>query len=104
MFDQPPLTAKEVFGRGFVHGLALLFVTLFVSLASLLPPRYRFYLGPHQYLWTDFLFVSLVFGTIGCLVLLFGKDEQLKVVYRAGVLASYGLFLALIVAMWTIKP
>jgi hypothetical protein len=25
MFDQPPLTAKEVFGRGFVQGLALLF-------------------------------------------------------------------------------
>ncbi len=101
MFDQPPLTAKEAFGRGFVRGLALLFVTLLFSLASLLPSRYRFYLGPKQFLWTDFLFVWSLFGSIGCLVLLFAKDETLKAVYRAGVLASYGLFLALVIAMWT---
>lgn len=103
MFDQPPLTAKEVFGRGFVQGLALLFVTFLFSLLSMIPSRSRFYLGRTRYLWTSLLFVWPVFATIGCVVLLFGKEER-KAVYRAGVLASYALFLAIIVAMWTIKP
>ena len=73
MFDQPPLTAKEVFGRGFVHGLALLFMTFLVSLASMLPSRYRFYFGNTGSLWTSLLFVWPVFSTIGCVVLLFAK-------------------------------
>jgi len=55
VFDQPPLTAKEAFGRGFVHGSALLLLTLVLSLVSMLPWRYRFYLGPSNSLWTDFL-------------------------------------------------
>ena len=103
MFDQPPLNAKEVFGRGFVQGLALLFGTLLLSLTSMLPSRSRFYLRSTVSLWTILLFVWPVFGTIGCVVLLFEKEER-TAVYRAGVLASYALFLAMIVAMWTIKP
>ena len=103
MFDQPPLTAKEVFGRGFVHGLALLFGTFLLSLASMLPSRSRLYLGSGGSLWTSLLFVWPVFGTIGCAVLLFGKEDRSSV-YRIGVLASYALFLAMTVAMWTTKP
>jgi hypothetical protein len=103
MFDQPPLTGKEVFGRGFVQGLALLFGTLLFSLTSMLPLRSRLYLGRTASLRTTLLFVWPVLGTIGCLVLLLGKEER-TAVYRAGVLASYVLFLAMIVAMWTIKP
>lgn len=103
MFDQPPLTAKEVFGRGFVEGLAQLFLTLLLSLASMLPWRSRLYLTRNSSLWTSLVFVWPVLGTIGCLVLLFGK-EQRTAVYRAGVLASYALFLAMIVGMWTVKP
>ena len=102
MFDQPPLTAKEVFGRGFVQGLALLFGTLLLTLISMLPSRSRLYLGSGGSLWTSLLFVWPVFGTIGCVALLFGKEER-TAVYRAGVLASYVLFLAMTVAMWTIK-
>jgi hypothetical protein len=102
MFDQPPLTAKEVFGRGFVQGLALLFGTLLLSLTSMLPSRSRFYLRSTVSLWTILLFVWPVLGTIGCVVLLFEKEER-TAIYRAGVLASYALFLAMIVAMWTIK-
>jgi hypothetical protein len=102
MFEQPPPTAKEAFGQGFVHGLALLCGIPLVILASMLPSRYRFFLGPHQFLWTDFLFAWSLFGSIGCLVLLSAKDEIFKAVYRAGVLASYGIFLALVIAMWTI--
>jgi hypothetical protein len=103
MFDQPPLTAKEVFGRGFAQGLALLFGTFLISLTSMLPSQSRLYLGRTRSLWTSLLFVWPVLGTIGCVVLLFGKEER-TAVYRAGVLASYALFLAMIVAMWTIKP
>jgi hypothetical protein len=101
MFEQPPLTDKEVFGRGFVHGAALLLGTLLVSLVSMLPSRSRLYLGRGGSLGTTLLFVWPVFGTIGCVVLFFGKEER-TAIYRAGVLASYALFLALIVAMWTI--
>lgn len=104
MFDQAPLTAKEVFGRGFVEGLALLVLTFLFSLTSLLPMRSRLYLNRSGSLWTSLLFVWPVLGTIGCVVLLFGKAEERTAVYRAGVLASYSLFLAMIVAMWTIKP
>ena len=103
MFDQPPLTAKEVFGRGFVHGLALQFGTLLFSLVSMLPSRSRFYLSSSGSVWTSLLFVWPVLGTIGCGVLLFGKEEERTAVYRAGVLASYAIFLAMLVAMWTIK-
>jgi len=103
MFDQPPLTAKEVFGRGFIQGSALLFGTLLLSLASMLPSRSRLYLGRTGSLWTSLLFVWPVLGTIGCVVLLFGKEER-TTVYRAGVLALYALFLAMTLAMWTVKP
>lgn len=103
MFDQPPLTAKEVFGRGFVHGLALLFGTLLFSLVSMLPSRSRLYLSSSGSVWTSLLFVWPVLGTIGCCVLLFGKEEERTAVYLAGVLASYAIFLAMLVAMWTIK-
>jgi hypothetical protein len=101
MFDQPPLTAKEVFGRGFVHGLAMLFGTLLVSLFSMLPSRSRFYMGSIGSPSISLLFVWPLFGTIGCVVLLFGKDER-TTLYRAGVLASYALFVAMTIAMWTI--
>ena len=103
MFDQPPLTAREVFGRGFVQGLALLFGTLLLSLTSMLPSRSRLYLDRSGSPWTSLLIVWPVFGTIGCVVLLFGKEER-TAVYRAGVVASYVLFVAMTVAMWTIKP
>ncbi|HKN76553.1 MAG TPA: hypothetical protein VJW94_15340 [Candidatus Acidoferrum sp.] len=101
MFDQPPLTAKEVFGRGFVHGLAMLFGTLLLSLFSMLPSRYRFYMGSNGSPSINLLFVWPLFGTIGCVVLLFGKNER-TTLYRAGVLASYVLFVAMTIAMWTI--
>ena len=45
MLDQPPLTAKEVFGRGFVEGSAVLFFTFLLSLTSMLPSRYGLYVG-----------------------------------------------------------
>jgi hypothetical protein len=101
MFDQPPLTAKEVFGRGFVHGMAVVFATFLLSLFSMLPSRSRFYMGPAGSLSTSLLFMWPLFGTIGCVWLLFGKEER-TALYRAGVLASYALFLAMTVAMWTI--
>ena len=103
MFDQPPLTAKEVFGRGFVEGLAVVFVTFLFSLVSMLPSRSRFYLGRSRSLWTTALFVWPVLGTIGCVVLLFAKEEERRAAYRAGVLAAYAVFLAMVVAIWTIK-
>ncbi len=46
-------------------------------------------------------FVWPLFGTIGCVVLLLGKEER-TAHYRAGVLASYALFLAMTIAMWVI--
>jgi hypothetical protein len=101
MFDQPPLTGKEVFGRGFVQGLAMLFGTLLLSLISMLPSRSRLYLGNTGSLWTSLLFAWPVFGTIGCVVLLFGSEER-TALYHAGVLASYALFLAMTIAMWEI--
>jgi hypothetical protein len=101
MFDQPPLTAKEVFGRGFVHGLAVLFAALLFTLISMLPSRSRLYLGRAGSLSTSLLFVWPLFGTIGCVVLLFGKEER-TALYRAGVLASYALFVAMTIAMWAI--
>jgi hypothetical protein len=76
MFDQPPLTAKEVLGRGFVHGLALLFGgALLVSLASIFPSRSRLYLRQSNSLSTYILFVWPVVGTIGCGVLLLAKGN-----------------------------
>lgn len=104
MFDQPPLTAREVFGRGFVQGFALLLGAFLFSLASMLPSRSRFYLGRTGSLWTSLLFLWPVLGTIGCIVLLFRKEEERTPVYRVGVLASYALFLVAVVAMWTVKP
>ena len=101
MFDQPPLTTKELFGRGFVHGLAVVFATFVFSLFSLIPSRSRFYMGSTGSLSTTFVFVWPVFGTIGCAVLLFGKEER-AALYRAGVIASYALFLAMTIAMWSI--
>ena len=101
MFDQPPLTFKEAFGRGCIHGLAGLFATLIIALASMLPSRSTLYLGRSKHLWTDFLFIWPVLGTIGCLALLFEKDEELRGAYRAGALATYVLFLALAAAEWT---
>jgi hypothetical protein len=103
MFDQPPLTDKDVFSPGFVQGLALLFVTFLLSLITMLPSRSRLYLGGTGSLWTSLLFVWPVLCTIGCVALLFGKQER-TAVFRAGVIASYALFLAIAVAMWTIKP
>jgi hypothetical protein len=101
MFDQPPFTAKEVFGRGFVHGLAVVFATLLFSLFSMLPSRSRFYMGSNGSLSVSLLFVWPLFGTIGCVWLLFGKDER-TTLYRAGVLASYALFVAMTIVMWSI--
>jgi hypothetical protein len=101
MFDQPPLTAKEVFGRGFVHGSALLFGTLLLSLVAMVPSRYSFYLRPGRSPGT-FLFGWSVLGTIGSVVLLLGKEEERRAFYRAGVLASSAVFLALVVGMWTV--
>jgi nitric oxide reductase large subunit len=101
MFDQPPLTAKEVFGRGFVHGSAMMFGTLLFSLISMLPSRSRFYMGSNGSPSIDLLFVWPLLGTIGCVVLLFGKEER-TALYRAGVLISYALFLAMTIAMWEI--
>jgi hypothetical protein len=84
MFDQPPLTDKAVFSRGFVQGLALLFVTFLLSLITMLPSRSRLYLGGTGSLWTSLLFVYLLFVwpvlcTIGCVALLFGKQERTAV-------------------------
>jgi hypothetical protein len=104
MFDQPPLTAKEVFGRGFVQGLALLFGALLFSLVTMLPWRSRLYLGSGGSVLTSLLFVWPVLGTVGCGVLLFRKEEERTAIYRAGILTSYAIFLAMVVAMWTIKP
>jgi hypothetical protein len=101
VFDQAPLTAKELFGRGFVHGLAVVFATFVFSLFSMIPSRFQFYMGRTGSLSTTFLFVWPVFGTIGCALLLFGKEER-TALYRAGVLASYALFVAMTIAMWTI--
>ena len=101
MFDQPPLTAKELSGRGFVHGLAVVFATFLFSLFSMIPSLSRFYMGRPGSLSMSLLFVWPLFGTIGCVVLLFGKEERTDL-YRAGVLASYALFLAMTIAMWAI--
>jgi hypothetical protein len=101
MFDQPQLTAKEVFGRGFVHGMAMLFGALVISLFSMFPSRSRFYMGSNGSPSISLLFVWPLLGTIGCVWLLFGKDER-TALYRAGVLASYALFAAMTVAMWSI--
>ena len=70
MFDQPPLNAKEVFGRGFVEGLARLFCTFLLIFVSMLPSRSRFYLHSTHGLWTSLLFVWPALTTIGCVVLL----------------------------------
>ena len=98
MFDQPPLTAKEVFGRGCVEGLAMIFFAFLLSLVPMLPSRYRLYLSPSGSLGQgpSVFFGWALFGTIGCTALLFKKDER-TATYRAGVLASYALFLAAIV-------
>ena len=104
MFDQPPLTNREVFGRGFVHGLAAVFFAFLFSLFSMFPSRSRFYMGRKGSLWTSLLFIGPVIGTIGCAVLFFAKNEERIAVYRAGVLASYALFLSLVGAVWMIKP
>ena len=101
MFDQPPLTAKEVFGRGFVHGLGVLFAALVFSLFSMLPSRSRFYMGSNGSPSISLLFVWPLLGTIDCVWLLFGKDER-TALYRAGVLASYAPFVVMTVAMWSI--
>jgi hypothetical protein len=101
MFDQPPLTAKEVFGRGFIHGMVVVFATFLLSLFSMLPLRSRFYMGRAGSLSTTLLFAWPLLGTIGCVWLLFGKEER-TALYRAGVLASYALLLAMTIAMWMI--
>ena|ERR1700761_2403876 len=99
MFDQPPLTAKEVFGRGFVDGAAVLFFTFLFSLISMLPSRW---FGPSAggtvSLWTTLVFFWPVLSTVGCVLLLFGKERTS--IYRSGVLTSLVLFLAVIVAVW----
>ena len=83
--------------------MALLFGTFLFSLVSMLPSRHRFYLGHGGSQWTDVvLFIWPVLGTIGCVALLFGKEEELRAIYRVGVIAAYGLLVALFVAMWTI--
>jgi hypothetical protein len=64
--------------------------------------RSRLYLGKTGSLRTSLLFAWLVLGTIGCVALPFEKEER-TAVYRAGVLASYALFLAMVAAIWTIK-
>ena len=99
MFDQPPLNATEVFGRGFVESVAAILMSLVMSLVSMLPSRYRLYLGATGSLGTTVYLVWPVLGTIGCLGLLFWRDER-SATYRAGVLASYGLYLASIIAFW----
>ena len=103
MFNQPPLTPSEVFGGGFVDALALLFGAFVFSLLSMLPSGTRFYLQHNGPRWkAAALLVWPVLGTIGCVVLFFGKKEKLRAVYRVGVVAAYALFVALTVAMWTI--
>ena len=102
MFDQPPLTAKEDFGRGLIHGFALLLATFLLTLISMLPSRYRLYLGPGSSVRSTLLFTWPLFVTIGCVVLLFRKDER-TTAYRAGVLATYVLFLAICLALWAMK-
>jgi hypothetical protein len=98
MFDQPPLTAKEVFGRGFVQGSAVLFFTFLLSLTAMLPSRYGLYVGGPVSLWETLVFYWPVLSTVGCVLLLFGKERTS--LYRSGVLTSLALFLAVIAATW----
>lgn len=99
MFEQPPLTNKEVFGRGFVLGLAAIFGSLLFSVI----PKFRFgFLGRND-IRTDLFFVWPILSTLICAGILIAKDEERIGVFRGGVLASYGLFLLLFAALWTIK-
>ena len=79
--------------------MVLLFGTFFLSLASLLPRRSTFYLSPSGSSWKDILFVWVLSVTIGCVVLLFQKNQERRDVYRGGVLASYLVFLVLVVGI-----
>jgi len=99
MLGQPPLTVKEVFGRGLVEGLAVFFFTFLLSLVSMLPSRKWLYLGPSDSLGQTLLFVWPFFGIVGCATLLFGRKAR-TAWYRAGVLASCALFLGLIAVIW----
>ncbi len=100
MFEQPPLTDREVFGRGFVLGLAAVFLSLLLSLI----PTFRFGPAARTGIRTDLVYVWPILSTLCCAGILFTKDEERIGLFRAGVLASNGLFLFLLLGtVWTFK-
>src|SRR5690242_766374 len=100
MFEQPPLSFQEVFGRGFTQGLAAVFLsfilTFVLSFPSMRGPRIPFSLR------TDLLVVRPILCTIGCGMALTTKDEK-RAWFRVGAFASYALFLSLLIVLGKVR-
>jgi hypothetical protein len=103
MFEQPPLTDREVLGRGFVMGLAAVFSGLILSVACLFWPSFKYRSPSPDSVGSDVGFLWLLLGTLLCALSFATKDEERIAVFRTGSAAAYGLFLLLDAACWLVK-
>jgi len=99
MFEQPPITVREVFGRGFIQGFAVIFFSFVLTLCFSLPSK-RWPWRPLSF--HENLIAWPILCTIGCGIALATKDEK-SAWFRGGVAVSYALFLLVIGALWRIK-
>ncbi|SRR5713226_4658890 len=103
MFEQPPLTDREVFARGFVNGLASAFIGFVLSVGLALWINFEYGELTLSSVRSDVVLWWLVACTLGCVAFFSPKDEERLALFRGGLITAYVLFLLLDAACWLVK-
>jgi hypothetical protein len=103
MFEQPPLTVRDVFTRGFLNGLASIWLSFILSVVWALWNELSDGSLTIRNLRSDVVPVWLVICTLGCLAFAFPKDEERLNLFRSGLVTAYVVFLLLDCACWLVK-
>ena len=103
MFEQPPITDREVFGGGFVQGLACVFTGLIFSVPIAFWPSFKYGSPNFNSMRTEILLSWLLICTLFCAVSFSPKDEKRLATFRGGLITAYVLFLFLNAACWFVK-
>lgn len=109
VLEEPRATPWGAFSRGFVTGMAMIFVSAVLALGLVLAPgNWRSLLS--WLLWArmvnhpglSYALGWLGVGTLLCLAAFFSKREELVPWFRGGLAAAFGVFLLLVAASWMI--
>jgi|GraSoi2013_100cm_1033763.scaffolds.fasta_scaffold21763_3 hypothetical protein len=103
MFEQPPLTEREVFGRGFVQGLFGVFISFLLAIGLAARSEFRFGVKGFISARSEIVVEWLVLCTLVCAMSFSPRDEERLATFRAGLITAYVLFLFLDATCWLVK-